>query len=366
MSDSTFGFIGLGLIGGSIARGLRRANKDITIMAYMRTRSKLEQAKADGTIDIILDGIDETLFACDVIFLCTPVEYNAVYLEKVRPFLKPGALITDIGSTKTDIHQAVERLGYEDVFVGGHPMAGSEKTGYESSTDHLLENAYYIITPTKKSTLEQIDRIRQVALGIGALPIVLDYHEHDFSVAAISHLPHLVASSLVNLVHDNDSKDEIMKRLAAGGFKDITRIASSSPVMWEQICLENHENISHVLDEYIKMLIQARCSVDNLEAETLYDMFANSRDYRDSIDTTSSGLINKTYVLYIDIVDEAGGIATIATILAMEGISIKNIGIVHNREYEGGVLRIEFYQEEAIERSTKILCEKGYSLHNRK
>ena len=150
MSDSTFGFIGLGLIGGSIARGLRRANKDITIMAYMRTRSKLEQAKADGTIDIILDGIDETLSACDVIFLCTPVEYNAVYLEKVRPFLKPGALITDIGSTKTDIHQAVERLGYEDVFVGGHPMAGSEKTGYESSTDHLLENAYYIITPTKK------------------------------------------------------------------------------------------------------------------------------------------------------------------------------------------------------------------------
>ena len=144
MSDSTFGFIGLGLIGGSIARGLRRANKDITIMAYMRTRSKLEQAKADGTIDIILDGIDETLSACDVIFLCTPVEYNAVYLEKVRPFLKPGALITDIGSTKTDIHQAVERLGYEDVFVGGHPMAGSEKTGYESSTDHLLENAYYI------------------------------------------------------------------------------------------------------------------------------------------------------------------------------------------------------------------------------
>ena len=188
MSDSTFGFIGLGLIGGSIARGLRRANKDITIMAYMRTRSKLEQAKADGTIDMILDGIDETLSACDVIFLCTPVEYNAVYLEKVRPFLKPGALITDIGSTKTDIHQAVERLGYEDVFVGGHPMAGSEKTGYESSTDHLLENAYYIITPTKKSTPEQIDRIRQVALGIGALPIVLDYHEHDFSVAAISNL----------------------------------------------------------------------------------------------------------------------------------------------------------------------------------
>ena len=260
MSDSTFGFIGLGLIGGSIARGLRRANKDITIMAYMRTRSKLEQAKKEGTIDIILDGIDETLSACDVIFLCTPVEYNAMYLEKVRPFLKPGALITDIGSTKSDIHHAVEHLGYEDVFVGGHPMAGSEKTGYESSTDHLLENAYYIITPTKKTTPEQIERIRRIALAIGALPLVLDYHEHDFSVAAISHLPHLVASSLVNLVHDNDSSDEIMKRLAAGGFKDITRIAASSPVMWEQICMTNTENILILLKRYIASL-ESICTV---------------------------------------------------------------------------------------------------------
>ena len=276
MSDSTFGFIGLGLIGGSIARGLRRANKDITIMAYMRTRSKLEQAKKEGTIDIILDGIDETLSACDIIFLCTPVEYNAMYLEKVRPFLKPGAIITDIGSTKTDIHKAVERLGYEDVFVGGHPMAGSEKTGYESSTDHLLENAYYIITPTARSTPEQIDRIREVALAIGALPLVLDYHEHDFSVAAISHLPHLVASSLVNLVHDNDSKDEIMKRLAAGGFKDITRIASSSPVMWEQICMTNSENILKALDHYQAQLSRLRTEITGKEADKIHAFFAAS------------------------------------------------------------------------------------------
>ena len=290
MSDSTFGFIGLGLISGSIARGLRRANKAITIMAYMRTRSKLEQAKKEGTIDIILDGIDETLSACDIIFLCTPVEYNAMYLEKVRPFLKPGAIITDIGSTKTDIHKAVERLGYEDVFVGGHPMAGSEKTGYESSTDHLLENAYYIITPTARSTPEQIDRIREVALAIGALPLVLDYHEHDFSVAAISHLPHLVASSLVNLVHDNDSKDEIMKRLAAGGFKDITRIASSSPVMWEQICMTNTGNITEVLDRYIDSLTTLREELSDHQSRAIYQLFESSRDYRNSFAETPKGV----------------------------------------------------------------------------
>ena len=140
---------------------------------------------------------------------------------------------------------------------------------------------------------------------------------------------------------------------------------SSSPVMWEQICVENHKNISTVLDEYIRMLIQIRCSIDNQEAENLYDMFARSRDYRDSIDATSSGLINKTYVLYIDIVDEAGGIATIATILAMEGISIKNIGIIHNREFEQGVLKIEFYEEGAMQKGSALLKKRNYIVYER-
>ena len=200
MTDSTIAFIGLGLIGGSIARGIKRANPDTTIMAYMRTRSRLEQAKADGIVDVILDGIGEELRQCDLIFLCTPVEYNAQYLSSIRPYLKPGALLTDVGSTKTDIHEAVTRLGMEQVFVGGHPMAGSEKTGYENSTDHLLENAYYIITPTAASSDQDVERLVDVANTIGSIPIVLDYHYHDQVTAAISHLPHIVASSLVNLV----------------------------------------------------------------------------------------------------------------------------------------------------------------------
>ena len=365
MSDSTFGFIGLGLIGGSIARGLRRANKDITIMAYMRTRSKLEQAKADGTIDIILDGIDETLSACDVIFLCTPVEYNAVYLEKVRPFLKPGALITDIGSTKTDIHQAVERLGYEDVFVGGHPMAGSEKTGYESSTDHLLENAYYIITPTKKSTPEQIDRIRQVALGIGALPIVLDYHEHDFSVAAISHLPHIIAYSLVNLVKKSDDANETMKTIAAGGFKDLTRIASSSPVMWQNICQSNSEQIVRLIDAYEEMLEKTKHDILSSDADALLQDFQSAKDYRDSIAITNKGPIKEIYELYLDLLDEAGGIATVATILASNHLSIKNIGIIHNREFEDGVLRLEMYDRISLDAAVQLLRKHHYTIYER-
>ena len=218
MNDTTIAFIGLGLIGGSLAKGIKRARPDIRIMAYMRTRSKLEQAKKDGIVDVILDGIDEQLKECDLIFLCTPVEYNAQYLSKIRSYLKPGALITDVGSTKTDIHEEILRQGLTDCFVGGHPMAGSEKTGYENATDHLLENAYYIVTPPEgldqsgsetgnipPKYAENANRIIAVAQTVGAIPLVLDYREHDKVVAAISHLPHLVASSLVNLVKDADS-----------------------------------------------------------------------------------------------------------------------------------------------------------------
>lgn len=150
-----------------------------------------------------------------------------------------------------------------------------------------------------------------------------------------------------------------------GGFRDITRIASSSPIMWEQICVENNQNISNVLDDYIRLLVQIRCFVDNKDSKSLYQMFANSRDYRDSIDVVDNGLLKKAYVLYLDIADEAGGIATIATILAMEKISIKNIGIIHNREFEEGVLKIEFYDGTAMEKGAVLLKKRNYIVYER-
>ena len=362
MTDSTIAFIGLGLIGGSIARGIKRANPDTTIMAYMRTRSRLEQAKADGIVDVILDGIGEELRQCDLIFLCTPVEYNAQYLSSIRPYLKPGALLTDVGSTKTDIHEAVTRLGMEQVFVGGHPMAGSEKTGYENSTDHLLENAYYIITPTAASSDQDVERLVDVANTIGSIPIVLDYHYHDQVTAAISHLPHIVASSLVNLVKDSDGEDGMMKRLAAGGFKDITRIASSSPVMWEQICMTNTGNITEVLDRYIDSLTTLREELSDHQSRAIYQLFESSRDYRNSFAETPKGSIQPEYAFSADVVDEPGAISIISSILSGKGISIKNIGISHNREHGEGALRISFYDKTSMEAAWARLKKYNYTL----
>jgi len=362
MTVSTYGFIGLGLIGGSIARGLKRNNKDIRIMAYMRTRSKLEQALQDGTIDVILDGIDERLTECDVIFLCTPVEYNASYLEKVRPFLKPGAVLTDVGSTKTNIHRLVSEMDMEDVFVGGHPMAGSEKTGYENSTDHLLENAYYIISPTKKTTPEQLERMRQIALSLHAIPMVLNYEEHDFSVAAISHLPHLIASSLVKLVKDNDGKAETMKQIAAGGFKDITRIASSSPVMWEQICMTNTENLKILMRKYIESLESIYDDLDSHNGSAIYDLFEESGTYRDSFSSRNRGPMIPDHSFSVDVIDEPGSIAILSAILASRGINVQNIGINHARDYGEGALRISFYSEETKAEAAELLKKYNYML----
>lgn len=362
MTDSTIGFIGLGLIGGSIARGLKREYPDVTIMAYMRTRSKLEQAKKDGIVDIILDGIGEELRQCSLIVLCTPVEYNAQYLSAIRPWLKPGALITDVGSTKTDIHREVIRLGLEDRFIGGHPMAGSEKTGYENSTDHLLENAYYIITPTAVSTDSDVERLVAVANAIGSIPLVLDYREHDFITAAISHLPHVIASSLVNLVKDSDNTEETMKRLAAGGFKDITRIASASPEMWEQICMTNRENLAVILERYIASLEQILDQVKSGDKQSVYDLFETSREYRNSISEREKGSISPEYFFTVDVVDEPGSISTLSVILASKGISIKNIGINHNREHGEGVLGISFYDEESMGRAWAQLSKYHYDL----
>lgn len=362
MKDSTFGFIGFGLIGGSIAKGIRRSCPDAKILAYMRTRSKLEQAHQDGIVDVILDGVGAELLECDIIFLCTPVEYNTQYLSSIRPYLKPGAILTDVGSTKTNIHQVVTDLGMEDVFIGGHPMAGSEKTGYENATDHLLENAYYIITPTAKTREADTERMVAVAKLTGSIPIVLDYREHDRITAAISHLPHLIASSLVNLVKDCDNQEGLMKRLAAGGFKDITRIASSSPEVWEQICMTNTDNILQMLEAYISSLQQIYNDLQNRDSSAVHSLFDTSRAYRSSISDATRGSVTPDYSFTVDIVDEPGGISTLSCILSARGISICNIGINHNREHGEGALRITFYDEQAMNQAWEQLKKYNYEL----
>lgn len=363
MERTVFGFIGLGLIGGSLAKALRRSLPGCRILAYTRTEATSRQALDAKVIDAICTSAEDPQFAaCDCIFLCAPVQNNIQALAKLRTVVSEDCILTDVGSVKTEIHLAAAQLGLNGRFIGGHPMTGSEKSGFENAQAHLFENAYYIITPSEGTDPEKIDWYRKLAAAVGALPVILNYQEHDYATAAISHLPHLIAASLVNTVHDLDSKDEMMKMLAAGGFKDITRIASSSPEMWEQICVENHANISVVMDTFIRLLEDARAQMNQENGEAIHEMFARSRAYRDSFSSRSLGAIKKTYRIFCDIIDESGAIATIATTLAVNGISIKNIGIVHNREFEEGALQIEFYEEEPSLRAAEVLRQHRYQV----
>lgn len=156
-----------------------------------------------------------------------------------------------------------------------------------------------------------------------------------------------------------------MKHLAAGGFKDITRIASSSPAMWQNICIQNKENISRILGYYIEMLVQAKELIDEEDDKAIYNLFDSSRNYRNSINDLSAGPIKKNFAVYCDIIDEAGGIAAIATILASNNVNIKNIGIVHSREFEEGVLRIEFYDASSQEKASALLQKFRYIVYER-
>lgn len=365
MKYNKIGFIGLGLIGGSIAKAIRQYYPDYEIVAFDKNKETLALATQESIINVACTSIDDNFQKCDYIFLCAPVAFNTAYLKQMIPYLHDSLILTDVGSVKTPIHEEIIRLGLEKYFIGGHPMAGSEKSGFANSKALLIENAYFILTPSASVSEEQVTSYHDFVESLHAIPLVLDYKEHDYVTGTISHLPHIIAASLVNFVKDTDTENELMKHLAAGGFKDITRIASSSPTMWQHVCAQNKENISHILGNYIEALKTAKEYVDHGDEQNIYDMFEHSRNYRNSMPDSSAGPIKKSFCIYCEIPDESGAIATIATILASNAINIKNIGIIHNREFEEGVLRIEFYDGDSLERASALLQRHRYIIYER-
>ena len=365
MKFDKIGFIGLGLIGGSIAKTIRRIYPATTMIATAGHASTIEEAYADGTIrNKELPKLSE--FAdCDLIFLCCPVRKNVEYLHSLKPLLSKHCMLTDVGSVKSDIHKEIIKLDMEAQFIGGHPMTGSEKTGYSSATAYLLENAYYMITPSAHTPAEDLQQFQSYISSLGALTMLLDYEAHDHATASISHLPHVIAASLVNLIAAIDDENETMKTIAAGGFKDITRIASSSPVMWQNICLSNKDQIISLIDAFTDQLAKARELISKEDGEAIYRFFESAKDYRDSLSIKTSGSMKKIYEFYCDLIDEAGGIATIATLLAGHNLSIKNIGIIHNREFEQGVLHIEMYDDTSLTEALALLQKYHYTVYTR-
>lgn len=282
---SCFGFIGFGLIGGSIAHALRILYPSSEILAYNyygnRPHEKLELAKKEGTLSKICTSLAD-FSACEVIFLCAPVITNVSYLKELAPYLDKDCILTDVGSVKGNIHKAVAELGLNRQFVGGHPMTGSEKTGYINSDASFLKDAYYLLTPTQETELEYLEWMKVFINSVGSICMVLDYISHDRVTAGISHVPHIMSAALVNAVAARDHNGNYAK-LAAGGFRDTTRISSSSPEMWQNICLTNPDGILDFLDDYIERLVQVRAEIKNGDGEALTKFFSDAKAYRDTI-----------------------------------------------------------------------------------
>lgn len=359
----TCSFIGLGLIGGSIAKALRHTFPGMKLIGYDLDASSLSAALKEGVLTGFTTDLSASLFDCDYLFLCAPVSRNDSMLSALKTHLKPGTIITDVGSVKQTTCQTIANEGLSSSFIGGHPMAGSEKTGYNNASPLLLENAYYILTPTPEVSPDRVNELKSMLSEIGALPLVIDYQKHDYITAAVSHVPHIIASALVNLVKKSDDKEGLMKTIAAGGFKDITRISSSSPIMWQSVCLTNTDNILKLLSDYIMELEDIRKLLTTKSEKEIYNFFETAKEYRDSFVDGNHGPIKKTHAVFVDIPDIPGSLAKTATILAEHELSIKNIGIMHAREYQEGALRIEFYDETTALDAITILKNRGYILY---
>ncbi|MBQ7678213.1 MAG: prephenate dehydrogenase [Lachnospiraceae bacterium] len=365
MNYQKIGFIGLGLIGGSIAKAIKHYFPDIRLYAHAHSQSTITEANKAGVTEND-SALPLSAFAdMDIVFLCSPVQVNMDYLRKLAPILSPHTLLTDVGSVKGEIVTCANALGLERQFIGGHPMTGSEKTGFMSADPLLLENAYYILCENEASDPEMLRHFRVFLTALGADVLMLDPHVHDHAVAAISHLPHIVAAALVNLIRKNDNTDQVMRTIAAGGFKDITRIASSSPVMWQNICAENRDEILTLIDLYRDALDSCRSLVEARDTDSLLSFFSEAKEYRDSMPVRAKGLLPAALDFYVDLKDEAGQIAAVATLLAAVKLSIKNIGIVHNREFSDGVLHIEMYDAPSKEAAMAILKQHGYRLYGK-
>ncbi len=354
--------IGLGLIGGSLAKAIRRSHPDWQITGTDIEEKHLALALKEGVMDKGTTNLGDAVRHADIIFLCAPVGAIPGLIREIAAHAPAGAIITDTGSTKEAIvRTAMECLPADLFFVGGHPMAGTEHSGYAASIPHLFENAYYILTPLPSTPTRIVESLKGLLSSIGAIPLIMDPQFHDKVVGAISHLPHVVASALVNAVQDIDDPQHLKERLAAGGFRDITRISSSNPKMWRDISLSNRQHLVKLIESTVKYL-NAFCKyLDDDSADEIEDFFCRAKKFRDSLPRLQSQALVPYYELYVDIPDRPGSIGEMATLLGQHGINIKNLRIINSREDEpGGCLVLSLANEASLRKAQEVLNAGGY------
>ncbi|GCF93708.1 prephenate dehydrogenase [Enterococcus florum] len=349
MSKKVF-VIGLGLIGASLCQNLKQTNN--IVYGWDHSPESCVYAKETGIIDEIANGL-ETACEMDVIILAVPVQVALTYLKQLAELsLKNSVVVTDVGSTKSKVMEVAKELPF--TFIGGHPMAGSHKSGVRAVNPLLFEEAYYILTPLEdeQSALEEL-----IALlaPTKAKFVVIDPKGHDQMVGVLSHLPHIVASGLVEMSDDLSQKHPRANQLAAGGFRDITRIASSDPQMWTDILITNREILLQLIQEWQKKMSTIFHKIDQQDHQGIFDFFAQAKESRDLLPPQARGAIPAFYDLLVDIPDIAGAVAKVTTVLSQHHLSIINLKIQETREDIYGVLELSFKNQQDLLKGKELI-----------
>lgn len=354
--------VGVGLVGGSIGMACRRFGAAREVVGCDADPSVLDKAVALGAIDRALP-FEEAVAAGDIVMLAPPVGVIPDLLRRASLSLRSGALLTDTGSTKKGIVASAARLPRTVAFLGGHPMAGAESAGVEASDPFLLQNAVYILTPTAETPEWALKVMRTLVVTIGAIPQFMAPDEHDRVVAAVSHLPHVTAVSLVNTTRRLLGDDRLLG-YAAGGFRDTTRIAGGSPSLWLDILQANRERVAEAVEALIAELQETLAHLreePEAAAPGLGEALTRARETRQLIPAWHKGLLAPVFEMVVHIEDRPGAIAGVAAALAGCGVNIRNIEIVRLREGVGGSLKVGVDSAEALSAGIGALRASGFA-----
>jgi prephenate dehydrogenase len=353
--------IGVGLIGGSLGLALKKKQPGIRVVG-VSSQKTIEEAESAGAIDrgFSRENLKAALSGSELIFICTPISDIIDRLPAVISAAEPGAVITDAGSTKRRIVETADRHTRKDVFfIGGHPMAGSEARGMANADPLLFENAVWVLTPSGPVPQEKIQNLGNLIEILGAKVLFLSPALHDRMAAAVSHLPQLLAVTLVNWVGAHKKNPELFLRLAAGGFRDMTRIASSPYDSWKDIIATNRDDIAEVLREFTDALDK---TLSMLDSPGLESHFREAARRRLSIPRDTKGFLRPHFDLLIRVEDKPGVIASIAVSLAEQNINIKDIEVLKVREGDSGTIRLSLETEEARIQAKSLLEKRGFSI----
>jgi prephenate dehydrogenase len=353
--------IGVGVIGGSLGLAIKKHYRSVTVVGFDR-KPVLQRALRKEAIDKAAPSLRSAVQHADLIVLATPVSEILKDLSRVAQYAPLRALVTDVGSVKGGIVRRALQLFPHGNFVGGHPMAGVELSGVEAAHPLLFENAVYVLTPTHGSVTSAVKRLASFLEELGARVVLLNSKTHDEVASVVSHLPQLTAVALTNVAGRRHASGRLHLRLAAGGFRDLTRIASSKPEIWSDILMLNSGEIDKSLKLMIRELQAYRKLLAGGKIKSLGTEFSSARRIRNNIPRTMKGFIRQLDELYVFVKDEPGMIARMTSSLARARINIKDIELMKVREGRGGTFRLAFESKEHSARAVGVLSRAGFEI----